>query len=149
MSEIPRLATTSYPQMVTVPTKINCSPGFILQHKTKGTFRYFHYSANNLSLFDKPRYVQNPEDFEKFITDYNQLDIMAKLIARRPNTAWRIHRLANMTFYFYNLPNEGIGSCKNLPPHIKYNKWILSLDKRRASGDYYEDNMCVLEHWPC
>ena len=142
LSEIPEFARTSYQQMVTVPTKVNCSPGFILQHKTKGTFRYFHSSANNLSLFDKPRYVRNPEDFEKFIADYKQLDIMAKLIARRPNTAWRIHRLTNMTFYFYNLPNEGIGSCTNLPPHIKHNKWILSLDKKQASGDYYEDNLC-------
>ena len=88
--------------MATVPEKVNCSPGFILQHKTTGTF---HSSANNLSLFDKPRYVRNPEEFEKFIRDYNQLDIMAKLIARRPNTAWRIHRLKNMTFYFYSLPN--------------------------------------------
>ena len=142
LSPLPDLATTAYEQMVTTPTKVNCSPGFILQHKTNGTFRYFHSSANNLSLFDKPRYVRNPEDFQKFISDYNQLDIMSKLIARRPNTAWRIHRLTNMTFYFYNLPNEGIGSCQNLPPHIKHNKWILSLDKNQKTGAFYEDNLC-------
>ena len=133
-------------KMVTVPTKVNCSPGFFLQHKTKGTFRFFHSSANNRSLFDKPRYVRNPEDFEKFITDYKQLDIMAKLIARRPNTAWRIHRLTNMTFYFHNLHNEGIGSCTNLPPHIKHNKWILSLDKNKPREIIMKTICVFFEH---
>ena len=32
--------------------------------------------------------------------------------------------------------------CKNLPPEIKHDKWILSLNKRQSSGVYYEDNLC-------
>ena len=91
-----------------IRSKLNCSLGFILQHKTDDTFRYFHSSANNHSLFDKPRYVRNREQFDEFVYDFSQLDLLSCPHEKRPNTAWRIYCITNISFYFYNLVSEGI-----------------------------------------
>ena len=105
---IPDMVKDAYDLLVDTPIKVNCSLGFILEHKTDGTFRYFHSSANNHSLFDSSRYVRNRDQFNEFVDEFCQLDLMTCPHKKRPNTAWRVHCITNISFYFYNLVNEGI-----------------------------------------
>ena len=141
--DIKYIALNNYRQHVTTLVKVNCSPAFILRHRTTGELRYYHSSVNNHTLFDLPRRITREEEFQTFLTDVFNIDLLEWIRQRRPNTVWTVHKLTNFTFYYYKVHDVGrIGAPVELPEVIKNNKSILSLDYNRQKKAPFDDNLC-------
>ena len=141
--DVKYIALNNYRQHITTLVKVNCSPAFILCHRTTGELRYFHSSINNHTLFDVPRRITGEEEFRTFLTDVFNIDLLEWIRQRRPNTVWTVHKLTNFTFYFYKVHDVGrIGSSVELPEVIKNNKSIISLDYNKHKKTPFDDNLC-------
>ena len=68
--------------------KVNISFGFILRHAETGEMRYYHSSHNQGRIFEAPRLINNQEDFDAFIEDILQEDILEWVRQQRENTKW-------------------------------------------------------------
>ena len=144
--EVDRLripAKETYKEKISTLVKVNASPGFILKHKTTGELRYYHSSANNLSLFDKPQLVSSYEQFQLFMERILNMDILERTLLHRPNTSWVVHRLTNVTIYFYKLHGSGcVGAPSDLPDFLRNHKYVLTLEKDNRNNKRYADNLC-------
>ena len=144
--EVDRLripAKRTYKEKISTLVKVNASPGFILKHKTTGELRYYHSSANNLSLFDKPQLVSSSDQFQVFMEKLLDMDILEQTLLHRPNTSWVVHRLTNISIYFYKLRGSGcVGAPDNLPDFLRKHKYVLTLEKDRILNKKYTDNLC-------
>jgi len=128
--------------------KANCSVGAVLQHKTSGEVRYFHSSFNNASLFPSPRLISSETDLQKFYADVRETDLREQAARRRPNTAWTLRFVSNVTFCFHKMTNMGqightvIGKTSDEEEEEKKKKesrlpdYILNNRVKRMSGDY-------------
>ena len=128
---------------ITCRIKVNCSPGFVLQHKTSGELRYFHSSSNNACIFDKPVMVRTESELSSFTNQLLEVDILERVRQRRPNTAWGIRMVTNMTFYIAKiLPMGKVGRGTDLPNYIVKHKGILPLHKDKKHCETFKDNLC-------
>ncbi|KAF6022579.1 hypothetical protein EB796_019112 [Bugula neritina] len=90
---------------VTTRIKINCSPGFVLKHKTTGEYRYFHSSDNNGRLFDKPILIKSEDDLLGFVDKLLAIDILEWVLQQRPNSSWKVELVTNISFYQWKILN--------------------------------------------
>ena len=123
--------------------KINCSPAFILRHKSTGEYRYFHSSDNNNRLFEKPVLVKTENDLLSFIETLTEIDILDYVQRQRPSSSWQIVIVTNISFYLWKILGMGkIGKATILPDYVTQHKAILSMNKSLKSGLHYTDNLC-------
>lgn len=120
--------------------KLQCSLGFVLQHKTSHKLRYFHSSANNASLFRNAKHIGSLGDLLKICDLIEQTDLMQHALAQRPNSEWTVLRLTNLTFFLSKLQFSKFGSPNSLPDYIKSNRSILSLESNGHKK--FDDNLC-------
>ena len=143
IGEVRNPALEEYNRHITSRIKANASPAYILQHRITGELRYFHSSINNNALFDRPHSIGSMQELEHFINSVIDMDLLAWIQLQRPNTAWKIHKLTNVTFYFYKLLEVGrIGTAVALPDFIKSKKCIVGLDYDKRHKKLYQDNLC-------
>ena len=74
--DVKHIALNNYRHHVTTLVKVHCSPAFILRHRTTGELRYYHSSVNNHTLFDLPRHITKEEQFQTFLTDVFNIDLL-------------------------------------------------------------------------
>ena len=55
--------------------KLNCSIGCILRHNTEGTYRYYHSSSNNASLFSETKTIMRKVELERAYSEYENMNI--------------------------------------------------------------------------
>ncbi len=72
--------------------KTNIAFGFILQHRTTAELKFFHPSNNNM-LFEAPRLLNSPTDYQKLIDDIEQKDAFEYARSQRPSTKWTVERI--------------------------------------------------------
>ncbi len=77
--------------------KINIAFGFILEERMSGLLKFFHPS-NNTMLFDAPRVLANPNDFNKLIDDIEHQDAVEYARSQRPSTKWTVERIICVRF---------------------------------------------------
>lgn len=123
--------------------KVNCSPGFILKHKTTDEYRYYHSSHNNSRLFDKPFLIKSERDVFTFIDKVTSTDILEWVQKQRPSSSWQVVSVTNVSFYIWKILGMGkIGHPTVLPDYISNHKAILSMNQNLRHGGLYEDNLC-------
>ena len=123
--------------------KVNASCGFVLKRRVDNKLRYYHSSVNNSSLFNQPRLVSSYEELRQFVEDCLQVDLLEWIRQRRPNTSWVVHRLTNVTFYFYKITGTGrIGHSAPLPQCLVKSRTVLALTTNTQTGQPYTDNLC-------
>lgn len=123
--------------------KINCSVGCLLRHVTNGSFRYFHSSSNNAALFPTAQTVVSENQLREVYERYNGVDVREEASQRRPNTAWSLVAVTNVTFYIYKLQDVSrIGSAQDVPDYVKTNRFLWSMIACRKTGQVYLDNLC-------
>ena len=123
--------------------KLNASFGFILRNMESGQMRYFHSSHNEGRLFDTPRLITNPQDFNQAMEDLNHEDILEWVRQNRPNSKWVVVRVTNMTVYVTKILQHPIG-CSNraLPSFLKNNKGVCGLVTDPWNFHPFKDNKC-------
>ena len=123
--------------------KLNCSVGCILEHKTSGELRYFHASSNNATIFKKAKLITTRQELQNFFEELTRQDLAAIAIRERPNTAWKLNVITNISFYFYKLIGMGqIGMASDLPTHILNNRHVITMHNIPRSCTPYTDNLC-------
>ena len=83
--------------------KINFSHSFILRHIETGEFRYFHASANNNSVLQYPKLINNEYEFKDFIQNMNEDDPLEFARQSRPDTKWTVQAIVATSFYLWFL----------------------------------------------
>lgn len=121
--------------------KINASLGCVLMHNANERMRYFHPSANQDRLFDIPKLVETKDDFDCFVQDVLDLDLIESSLRNRPDTSWSCHVVTNITFYMYMVLDHPIGSATDVDTFIKSSKAVRSLTHDKW-GKPYTDNKC-------
>ena len=122
--------------------KINAAIGCVLINHSEATTRYFHASPNNDRLFDNPWLIETSADFENFVEQLQNNDFVENAVKKRPDTAWSLHSITNISFYVYPIVNHPIGNHPSIPQHVRNNKAIVTGDKD-TNGRMYTDNMCL------
>jgi hypothetical protein len=89
--------------------KINYSHHTILKEKHSDTLRFFHASSNNASVLDVPKLINNRQDFNSFIDDLTNSDILEFAQHNRPNTKYTVETIPATSFYIYHLNEFPIG----------------------------------------
>ena len=128
----------------TTAFKLNISYGFILRNRTSGRYRYYHSSCNCCGRYlDEPSLITNADTFENFLERINEPDILKWALSQRPNSDWVVGIVANATIFVNRILQHPIG-CVGivLPPHVKYNQSVTSLEKYHH-GRPYVDNLCL------
>ena len=121
--------------------KLNCSVGCILRHNTSGSFRYYHSSSNNATLFPVAKTIMRKTELEQAFREYDSLDVREDASQRRPNTSWNLVAITNVTFYIYKLLDSSkIGANVELPEHIRNNRFVHSMVKCKKTGRSFDDN---------
>ena len=123
-------------------SKVNCSYGSILMHKTNGENRYHHVSSNNATVFNTPSIIRSRQDMEEFCDRLGQIDVELMATNRRPNTSWKLRLLTNVSFYIYKIPGmENIGAGKRRAPKI-FPAYLQNSKALRGVGQNFDDNLC-------
>ena len=126
--------------------KINASIGAVLINQSGGEnspeLRYWHSSVANSQIFAKPWLIKNKSDMNRFKNALSTRDWVEHATRDRPDTAWSMHLLTNVTFYVYPIPNHVIGGKVVIPQHVRDSRAILCLDKD-GNGKTYSGNKCV------
>ena len=123
--------------------KVNASFGFIMRHVETEELRYYHSSQNHGRILDVPRLISQQEDFDNFLEDIMQEDVLEWARQQRQDTKWIVVFVTNITLFINKMPDYPIG-CKtvSLPGYIKNNKAIISLTKDGEYKETYQDNLC-------
>ena len=121
--------------------KINASVGSILINNSDETMRYFHGSLGADRLFQSPKTIETRNDFISFIDELCSEDFVEFVTRARPDTAWSLHILTNITFYVFPIPNHTIGNSTDAVEHVRKNKAIVS-GYEDKNGKPYTDNLC-------
>ena len=130
--------------------KINCSLGVVLKHRNSGELRYFHSSSNNATLYDVPRAVASQRQLREFYEDLSRFNLREHSSRRRPNSAWQLLMITNVTFYLYKMLGMGKvgrvaaggGEGVRLPDFIRTNRHIVSVTHCTSGRGAYTDNLC-------
>ena len=122
--------------------KLQCSLGYVLQHKTSHELRYFHSSANNTAIFRTARHIKSLSDLEETVDFIEQSDLMQFALNKRPDSAWAVLQITNLTFALSKLSFSKFGSPLSIPTHIKNNRSILTLQTTSNGCTKFQDNLC-------
>lgn len=125
-----------------VKFKVNASIGCVLMHNTTKRMRFFHPSANMDRLFPSPKLIERKDDFDAFIQNVLDLDLVESSLRSRPDTSWTCHAVTNISFFLYAIQDHVIGSpSEDISSYIKNSKAMraLTCDK---SGKPYTDKKC-------
>ena len=91
----------------------NAAVGAILGHRTIGQLRYWHSSANNFRILDRPHMITRWMDLQPFLdmaVDYNEwIDHVGMQL---PNSALRVISVTNITFYIYHIVDHPLGHAR-------------------------------------
>lgn len=82
--------------------KINVAFGFILQKRSTDELKFFHPS-NNTMLFELPRLIQSPTDYNNLISDIDQQDAFDYAQKQRPSTNWIVIRIMCVRFDIFRI----------------------------------------------
>ena len=82
--------------------KINVAFGFILENRMTGDLKFFHPS-NNTMMFESPRLLANPNDYNQFIEDVEHEDAFEYGRLQRPTTQWIVKRVICIRFDVFKL----------------------------------------------
>ena len=120
--------------------KLNCSLGFILQHRVTQELRYYHSSINNTQIFASPVKINSVEDLHSTLDTILDLDLFEKAKLSRPDSSWVILEVTNISFYLNKTNFSKLGSPVSIPNYIKRMKCIhtVSYDGHKR----YTDNLC-------
>lgn len=125
--------------------KINVSHSLVLHHRENDTYRFYHSSQNNARVFDKPRLINDPEDFQQFVEELNQTDVLEYARQQRPDSKWTVHSVVATTFFINPLADFPIGCGGDettLPDSIVHRSGINSLVRDYTHSFLYADNLC-------
>ena len=128
----------------TTQVKLQCCLGYVLKNSITSELRYFHSSANNTMLFDKPVTIKSLNDIQKIADFLEDLDMCVKAKAYRPNSSWGVLHVTNISFYLSKLPFPKIGRPCSIPNHIKKLKCVQTLI-RGANNKPVDDNLCFFQ----
>ena len=123
--------------------KINLAYGFVLRTTETGELRYWHASHGQDRLYDMPKMITNKADFESFLEDWGEQDILEWARQQRPTSKDVVDCVTNVTVYIDKLPNELIGCGVNLPDYVLDNPGIISLVKDEHNRYEYLDQLCI------
>ena len=121
--------------------RINASFGFILYNNVDAEYRYYYASQNN-RIFENPTTIRNQDDFEAFMRQFEDMDILEWARQQRPNSKWVVHRITNITFFVDKLRKYPIGCPVTLPEYIRHSHVIEALEKDKKRGLPYTDHLC-------
>lgn len=125
------------------PFKINLSHSYILQHSETGAYRFFHASQNNARALDFPRLISNRHDFEVFLSELENQDVLEYARHQRPDSKWSVRNVVSTSFYINPIWGFTIGCCQDpLPDCITRNRYIHGLRCDANKGLPYEDKLC-------
>ena len=99
----------------------------MLKNTNTDELRYYHSSANNTMIFDKPMTIKSLTDMQDVAEFLEGLDLCEKAKANRPNSSWGVLHVTNISFYLTKLPFPKIGSPGNIPSYIKELKCVKTL----------------------
>jgi hypothetical protein len=85
--------------------KINYSHSFVLRHKETGEVSFFHASNNNHAALDKPFQVNNKADFQSFLSQLQNQDMLEQVQMERPDSKYAVDSIASTSFYVNHLTN--------------------------------------------
>ena len=120
--------------------KLQCSLGFILQHKTSHKLRYYHSSANNTALFKNAKHIKSLQDLLKIVAIIEQHDLLQFALAKRPDSSWTVIQITNLTFSLSKLQFPKFGAPTHLPKHISNNRSIMGL--LSDGHKKFQDSLC-------
>ena len=114
-----------------------------MEHKVTGELRYYHSSSNNATLLERARVVRRVEDLQAFYDALARIDLKEVATQRRPDRAWRLRSVTNLTFYVYKmLGTARIGGANDrLPSHILRNDHVRTFTLRQRLKKY--KNLCL------
>lgn len=123
--------------------RINVSFGCVLERRGDGELRYFHSSSNNATMLARPTTVVDVEGMETFYQKVARWDLREEATRRRPDTAWKLLAVTNVTFYVYKmLGATRVGrSPRRLPERLLRRRGLLAMTTAR-NGRRYEDGLC-------
>ena len=129
----------------TTAFKVNLSFGFILKQKATSRLRYYHSSNNCCGRYlEEPSLITNRDDFESFLEQIREPDILQWAVAQRPNSDWVCEHVTNATFFLNRIVQHPIGCVGvTLPDYVKNNKAIVGLVKDHNRKSTYNDNLCL------
>ena len=120
--------------------KINLSFSFILQHRGTLEYRYF-YASNNEQLLKSPRLIRNQQDLQNLLNHLAAKDFPSLLKEQSHNTKWVIERIVNLRIHLV-ITTYPLGKPPHLPDYIKFNRYILGLEKDEHTAKTYKDHLC-------
>jgi hypothetical protein len=88
--------------------RVNVAFGFVLFNNTEEEYRYYYASQNN-RLLDYPPLIRNQQDFDEFLNNIENIDVLEWARGQRPNSKWIVHLLTNSTIYVDKLLKFPIG----------------------------------------
>ena len=142
-SDIKRVLTNIWINKIQNQVKMNCSLGFILQHRITQEIRYYHSSINNTQIFSSPVRVNSVTDLHSVLDDVLELDLFERAKVSRPDSAWGVLQVTNISFYFSKTDFPKLGCSTVIPHYIKKKKCINSVifDGNKK----YTDKLCFLD----
>ena len=118
ISDATKTMDTIYKEQTT-KFKIQASIGFVLYNNVSKALRYWHASCGQDKLFNTPILIENASDYEEFLENLRNKDFIGNATKARPNTAYSMHMVSNLTLYVYPLPQHPIGCPVALPSSVK------------------------------
>lgn len=82
--------------------KLNVSFGYILENTQTAELRFFHPSDNNTAIFDTPRLLRG-QDYSEILEDLDKEDLVARVQAQRPSSAWRVAKIVCIRIDLYRI----------------------------------------------
>ncbi|BFZ06709.1 hypothetical protein BsWGS_09748 [Bradybaena similaris] len=123
--------------------KINYSHHLVLRQQETKELRFYHASYNNACVLEKPVLIGNKSDFAAFVDELKQTEPLSIAFLVRENTKWQLESLAATSFFLYHLNEFPIGCLtEELPPHLRNNRYIFTLQRDAHNGNQYEDGKC-------
>ena len=122
--------------------KINFSHSLILEHKETGEFSFFHASANNNAVLERPRLISDKKGFLVFVQSLKHHDLLEHVKQQRPSTKFAVVCILSTSFYFYHMRDFPIGCLQDNVPEFKTNNPFLHTLQRAPKQCAYSDNLC-------
>ena len=138
--ELKKTLTRIWVTKLNSQVKLQCSLGFVLQHKTSHQIRYFHSSSNNTALFRKPKLIRSLADLMEIGDLIDETDLTQHALAKRPNSSWTVLRITNLTFSLTKIGFSKFGTPSKLPSYIMKNRSLMTLLTDRHKP--FNDNLC-------
>ena len=75
----------------------------MLENIETDELRFYHASIINYVGLDRPRLIQNYQDFAQFLQDIEDIDMLQQAQMQRENSKWGVNRIMSTSFYVYPL----------------------------------------------